>query len=285
LILPAFYSQIYAQMEGLNYVNLKTIGKLKERNMIKPVALGIPYGAGDGQVANLMGLKKLIRLKDGTEKEILDFEAGAKKRRRYLDAFPKLEKYMIQCEVEAITNGFVETLIGRRRHFQWAPFIVKELLMPKGIAYDEFVLISNKKLSKVDIPDLNLYELDLIKFSEFRGLKPWQLKEKGNWNWSYVKGLLKNELNNAKNHKIQGLGAHITNNGMLDTTRFFNDNGVDGYVCLQVHDEITCYVKDTQLEIGCELLQRGMEDNRASKFIDIPMIAEPLIANTLKEAK
>ena len=281
-----FYSQIYAQMERLEYVDLKKAGMKKERNMIKPVALGIPYGAGDGQVANLMGLKTTrMDKKTGEWVEVLDIEAGAEKRRRYLDAFPKLEDYMLTCEIEAIEQGFVETIVGRRRHFQWTPWIVQNILRPKGIAYDEFVLWSTRRLNKVDIPELDLWETELVEFSKFRGLSIKQLKEKGNWNWAYVKGLIKNELNNAKNHKIQGLGAHITNAGMLDTTRFYRQNNVDGYVCLQVHDEITCYVKEDQLEEGVKWLQIGMEKNKAALKVDIPMIAEPLIATTLKEAK
>lgn len=281
-----FYSQIYSQMEQTEYVDLKKAGMKKERDMIKPVGLGICYGAKAGQVANLMGLKKtVVDRYTGEPKEILDMDAGREKLDRYLNAFPNLEKYMLECELEAIEQGYVETIVGRRRHFQWVPFIVKEILNPKGIPYQDFLETSTKTLNKADVEELGLWETDLVEFSKFRGLSPRQLKEKGNWNWSYVKGLLKNELNNAKNHKIQGLAAHITNQAMLEVTRAMKNNGVDGYVNVNVHDEVTLYVREDQVDKGCELLQYNMEKNRATALVDIPMVAAPIVANTLKEAK
>ena len=36
------YSKVHCDMEGIPYVDLKKAGMKKERNAIKPVALGIP---------------------------------------------------------------------------------------------------------------------------------------------------------------------------------------------------------------------------------------------------
>ena len=60
--------------------------------------------------------------------------------------------------------------------------------------------------------------------------------------WGYIRYLYKNELDNAKNFRIQGLAAHITNRAMLEVTRKMQQEKINGYVVLQVHDEITLMV-------------------------------------------
>ena len=72
---------------------------------------------------------------------------------------------------------------------------------------------------------------------------------------------------------------------MLDTTRGYRQNKVDAWVCLQVHDEITSYAKIEEVDKAVEIKQKGMEDNDFAHLIDIPMIAEPLVCNNLKESK
>ena len=111
------------------------------------------------------------------------------------------------------------------------------------------------------------------------------VKQKGGW--AYIRSILKADLNNAKNHPIQALAGHITNMGMLSTTRKFSEHGLDAWVALQVHDEITCYAKEDQAELAKELLQKGMEENVYTLPLanDVKMIAEPVICDNLKESK
>ncbi|MDX1471015.1 MAG: DNA polymerase, partial [Flavobacteriaceae bacterium] len=104
-------------------------------------------------------------------------------------------------------------------------------------------------------------------------------------NWKYIRSLLKNEVNNAKNWPIQTLAGHITNRGMLDTTRGFKSNNLDAWVFLQVHDEISCYAREDQAEQASAILKKGMEENIYAKGIDVPMIADPTICYNLKDAK
>jgi DNA polymerase I-like protein with 3'-5' exonuclease and polymerase domains len=52
-----------------------------------------------------------------------------------------------------------------------------------------------------------------------------------------------------------------------------------------VHDELTCIVKESQAKKAKKILQDSMENNRITKRIDIPILAEPIIAKTLDEAK
>ena len=72
---------------------------------------------------------------------------------------------------------------------------------------------------------------------------------------------------------------------MLETTRKARELGIDFTVVLQVHDEITGYSKEKDVDAAVICLRDGMENNIYAKRLDIAMIAEPLIANNLKEAK
>lgn len=92
----------------------------------------------------------------------------------------------------------------------------------------------------------------------------------------------KNYLNNGKNFPIQSTAAHIVNRAMLETSRQFKKNNIDGYIAAQVHDEITCIVKEEQAELAKSLLKKAMEETTK---IEVPLISEPIIADNWAEAK
>lgn len=286
------YAKIYCDIEdpeGKYSPDPKAENFLKKKNpalrdMVKPVVLGIPYGARGPQVANLMGFKKTVEnRKTKAKKEVLDVDRGSAWREKYLNTYADLNKYMEECDLFASTKGYVETLMGRRRHFKFAP-IIQNLLNSRHINKEDFLDMrrSDLEVSKLDLGD-GLDTEDLKWFAEESGLQMFNIIEKGLW--AYVRGLYKNELDNAKNVRIQGLAAHICNRGMLDTTRHFRDSNVDGYVCLQVHDEITSYVREDQSELGSDLQRLGMEKNEFAKIVDIPMVADPIICENLKASK
>ena len=52
-----------------------------------------------------------------------------------------------------------------------------------------------------------------------------------------------------------------------------------------MHDEITAYAAIDQADVGAECLKVGMEKNEFTDLLDIPMIADPIVCDTLKEAK
>ncbi len=259
------------------------------RNMVKPIVLGIPYGARAAQVATLS--EKTIKKvqKDGSIREMPDIEYGQWVIDKYLGKYVDLHKYMIRKETECVTRGFVESLIGRRRHFQYAPKIFKFLAL-KDLSPEDLIETSNHNLKMANISatsknghKLSFNDYELKTLIKDMGLQ-WEQCIKKDY-WVYVKNLLKAELNNAKNFGIQSLAGHITNRGMLDTTRRFKENSVDGWVSLQIHDEVTCYAREHQSEVAAQCLKIGMEDNLFAKKIDIPMVAEPTICSTLKESK
>lgn len=290
------YSKVYCDMfdpKNLKYSPdpkspkfLKKVAPDK-RKEVKPIVLGIPYGEDDWKVANELGLmiiKDVLNEETGKyeKKEFVNVDEGRRLRNLYLDAYPKLRNYMYECEQKAMVHGYVETLVGRRRHFKLAP-IMGEILARYGVEPERFLSSSHKRLEGETVKSLGLTKNDLWEVSKTAGIPYGIIKENGCW--GFVKTKFKNELNNAKNFPIQGLAAHITNAGMIDIMRAFGQHGIDGYVALQVHDEITCYVREDQVEPAKKIVQDCMERNWVTALLDIPMKAEPIIATNLKEAK
>lgn len=298
------YSKVYCDMfddKKLYSADPKADNFLKKlnpqaRTMIKPVCLGIPYGAQAAQVARLTNNID----EDGKP----DFSTGQLIIDRYLRTFKDLTNYMKNMEINCIEKGYVESLIGRRRHFVYSNYVNRNIICRhiKGDTqaaiemrhkiFSDFILTPNSQLNKMEVTVKSkkssithiLTRDALIEFSkEFKIDMP-KIAEKGFW--SYVKSLVKQEYNNAKNFPIQSLAGHITNKGMLDTTRYFNQCKLDAWVALQVHDEITCYAKDEQAEDAAAMLQAGMENNDYAKRVEsVKMIAEPTVCNNLKDAK
>jgi DNA polymerase I-like protein with 3'-5' exonuclease and polymerase domains len=93
---------------------------------------------------------------------------------------------------------------------------------------------------------------------------------------------LKNALNNAKNFPIQGLAAHVVNKAMIAVTRAFKAAGIVGRVIMQVHDEITCVVREDFIEPAKKILQKCMEE---TTLLSVPLKAEPVVAMNWAEAK
>jgi DNA polymerase I-like protein with 3'-5' exonuclease and polymerase domains len=95
----------------------------------------------------------------------------------------------------------------------------------------------------------------------------------------------RNYCNNAKNFPIQATAAHVCNAAMIKLSKLFKKNSIDGWLALTVHDELCCIVKDDQAEFAAELLQDSMQNNWVTEKIDVPILAEPIIADNMAEAK
>lgn len=269
---------------------LKRVAKPK-RTSVKGITLGVPYGASAGQVANMMGLH--IEIMDKETKSIIkipDMQEGKRIRDLYLKTFPELSTYMEEQELLAVTRGYVETIVGRRRHLPNAKGIQK-VLQESGLDYTDLAGCSPRSLQKATCTpvskatgvSMRLTKGMLNTLQKRLGLNWDRIKEKGNW--AYIRGLLKADLNLAKNHPIQGLGAHITNLGMLWTARKIKALGLDSWVCLQVHDELILYAREHCVEAVVECVQNGMENNTYTDLVDVPMIAEPVSADNFADAK
>jgi DNA polymerase I-like protein with 3'-5' exonuclease and polymerase domains len=314
------YSKVYCDMfdkDGQYSADPNAPNFLKKvynagRKRVKPIVLGIPYGAGDAQCANMIGAVIVAKEPNehGVYEERPDMVKGKEIRDQYLATYPNLQQYMTHQEYMAIEYGYVEAKYGRRRHFMWAKKIgdfFGEINSHNGFVQDKidkiqwFIKTSKKKLSAtaatIKDPDsgnivMNLTEEDLQRLCDSLGMSLSMdkygkdgVKQKGGW--AYIRSLIKADMNNAKNHPIQGLAGHITNMGMLETQRRFRANGLDAWVALQVHDEISCYAREDHAEMAKDCLRLGMEENIYTIPLrdDVVMIAEPVICDNLKESK
>ena len=163
----------------------------------------------------------------------------------YLSAYPELKKWMKNSEKMAKTLGYVKTETGRIRHLPK----VKEIY--------------------------NICGDDLLDY-----------KKKNTYNKEYGKDKViemyrdyKNGINNAKNFQIQGLSASIVNRAAIAINREFKKLNIDGYVTLQIHDQLVMNVPEKEAEKCAKIVQDIMENNYklSLKLKAVPQIADNLL--------
>lgn len=239
------------------------------RQLSKVFVLAVPYGANAFRIAQLM------KVPVERAQEIID---------AYLRVYPYLQDYMENQEIMAQQEGKVRTEFGRVRHLRLAKQLHKEygtLILDKlGMALEfggekawqlQQRYKEAKKLRDSDSRELAKKLRDKILQVGYRGVELYYQN--------------RNLLNNAKNSPIQMTAAHVCNNAMIKLAKTFKKHEINGWVALQVHDEITCLVKEDQAQLAAELLKDAMENNPITEKIDIPILAEPMIADDFASAK
>jgi DNA polymerase I-like protein with 3'-5' exonuclease and polymerase domains len=286
-----FYSTIYCDTEGRGgpySKDPKSPNFLKKaakdiRDDFKASALAVPYGVKAYQVCRLRGYKKIQYFPDGTSKEVYDVERGQRFIDSYLAAYPDLHKFMDKQIALAHSQGWVETLIGRRRHFDFCPKVFR-VLRDARIDYKEFCNEKTKNLMTMYYKP-GMGKLELQNLLRDLGLSHWDSKKKKERDWLFVRNMYQNELNNSVNVQIQGLAAHICNRAMIEATREFKAKNINAFVCLQVHDEIIIFADENVIDDAAKILQDCMEHNLYASMLSVPFVAEPKIADDLKGAK
>ena len=163
----------------------------------------------------------------------------------YLSAYPKLSNWIQASVYSAIHDGEVESEAGRIRH------------MPLARSYHQEGISTNRQF---------------LKKYEYKS-KLWKRKnEKSN--------KLKNLLNNSRNFQIQSLAASITNRACIAIAKELKTEGVDGYVCAQIHDQIIVRVPKEVAEKWRKRVQYLMENTYK---LSIPLKAPAEIAKDFYE--
>jgi DNA polymerase-1 len=211
------------------------------RQTFKAVALAVVYGSGAYRLASMM--KK-------TPEEAQDIIDA------YLSTYPELADYMKKSEFMGMKRGYVTTIVGRRKRFQYI----------------------HKLYNKYGIKDINIGAIRKLWYSVPSLATKFESDK-------HLLRLARNELNLAKNFRIQSLAASVVNAGMIRARTLLNEAGLDAKTCLQVHDSITLLVKKEDADKACKILQDAMENNWVTSMIDIPLIAEPVIGKDLSEDK
>lgn len=295
-----FYSKIAIdvyKLEGLS-ASEKDDNFLKKlqpglRQNTKTFALAVPYGGSAYRLAMVSG-----RPVQEHQKEVDD----------YLGAYPMLKDYMTTQEEMAYKLGYVKTKFGRIRHLPKAKELYntygKEIFQkfkmalkfsgPEGAKLNEELQQVRAELRS---PDFDFAEADLANpdqegtlQEEFKALKKQEAKlkariEKLGEEGIYHYGVFRNCMNNAKNSPIQMTAAHAANAGAIKFCSGLLNEGLDAWMCLQVHDEIVAIAREDQADRVAELLQDAMENNWVTRKIPLPILAEPAIGLNLAEVK
>ena len=164
----------------------------------------------------------------------------------YLNGFPELKKWMLNSKKQAKEHGFVKTQVGRIRH------------LPKVKAiYDK-------------IGD-DLLDWNIKKEME----RQYGVERIKNLSRDYING-----LNNSCNVQIQGLAASIVNRAALAINRKFQQLGIKGWVCAQIHDQLVIEVDHDSAEEAARIVQDLMENTTK---LSIDLKAPPALAHNLRD--
>lgn len=106
----------------------------EERRLAKIINFGVIYGMGPHRFAREAGVKY---------SEAKDFI------QRFYDRYPAVFDYLQRMEREAVSQGYVETILGRRRYFE---FDSRSLKKYRGKGVD--------KLAEVDLSDIKMSSYD-----------------------------------------------------------------------------------------------------------------------------
>ena len=145
----------------------------------------------------------------------------------YLSGFPELRKWMQNSEDMAKHLGYVVSEVGRKRHLPE----VKRLYKIHGDKLLDFKYRNklSKKYGKEEV---------LCMYRDY-----------------------KNGLNNAKNFQIQSLSASIVNMAAIEINKKLKEKNIDGWVALQIHDQLVVNVPEERAEECKKIVQDIMENN------------------------
>jgi DNA polymerase I-like protein with 3'-5' exonuclease and polymerase domains len=164
----------------------------------------------------------------------------------YLDGFPDLNNWMERSREYAKKHGYIKTQVGRIRHLPK----VKKIHDQIGDA----------------ILDWN-FRKDLE-------------RQYGADKVANIYRDYKNGLNNSLNVQIQGLAASIVNRAAIAIMRQFRANGIKGWVCAQIHDQLIMEVEKDRAQEAANIVQDCMENTTK---LNVPLLAKPAIAKNWKE--
>ena len=268
--------EFYVDENGKKTDQVNREGK-ERRTQSKSIVLGITYGRSTKTVGDqLFGKNKEMTDDDKTKAAQAIYDA-------VLNAFPNLRSFMIKCQSDARTYGYVETILGRRRHIpdmQLKPYEFKA--GAKYVNPDIDPLDPKTLKNKNEIPERIVKKLE----QEFANYK-----YKGQI-YKRIKELEEVEhikvINNTKkitdatrkcvNSVIQGSAAELTKIAML---KIFNNkewHELGARVLLPVHDEIIAEVPIRNAKRAGELLGQLMSE--AGNFLPFTISCD--VATTYK---
>ena len=229
----------------------------ERRSKAKVLVLGITYG---------MSTKTIGDSIFGKNKQMTDDQKTQEAEKIYnavLGAFPSLKAFMQQADESARRYGYVETILGRRRHIPDMQLKPYEFKAGKGYVNPDIDPLDPKTLkNKDEIPARIVKKLEQefanykYKGQIYKRIK--QLEEVDHIRVINNTQRITKAQRKTTNSRVQGSAAELTKIAML---KVFNDPewaAIGGRVLLPVHDELIAEVPIRNAEKGGEILSRLM---------------------------
>lgn len=239
----------------------------KRRGEAKTIVLGICYGRSVVTIADqLYGTDESLSSDDKVKKAQNVYDS-------VLKAFPNLRALMISAQSDATKKGYVETILGRRRHLpdmQLPPF---EFVAMSGYVNPDIDPLDPTTLqNKSSIPDRIVKQLtDEFNSYKYFGQIARRTKELYEQKIKVInnRGKITDASRQCVNSIIQGSAADMTKLALLKLSRDPEWNRIGGHLLVPVHDELICEVPVEYWEEGGNLLSKIMSD--AGNFLPFPI--------------
>lgn len=226
------------------------------RGEAKVIVLGICYGRSVPSIGDQLF---------GKDKTLTDEEKTAKAQKIYdavLNAFPNLRQLMINSQAHARKYGYVETILGRRRH-------IPDMQLP------EFEFVPMKGYVNPDVDPLDITTLDTLDqipkritdalTKEFSGYKYFgqivkRTKELAEDKIKVINNRqrIADASRQCVNSQVQGSAADQTKLAMLLVANNPRWRELDAHIILPVHDELIAEVPEDNYEEAANLLSSLM---------------------------
>ena len=231
----------------------------ERRGQAKVIVLGITYGMTTMTIGDsLFGKRKDMTSEEKTAEAQKIYDA-------VLNAFPNLKDFIKKSEDTARRYGYVETILGRRRHIPDMQLKPYEFKAGKGYINPDIDPLDPKTLSKTnEIPERIVKKLEK-EFANYKYKGQIYKRIKQLEEIEHIK-VINNTNKIAKasrkccNSIIQGSAAELTKIAIL---KVFNDpewKALGGRVLLPVHDELIAEIPIRNAEKGGEILSRLMSE-------------------------
>ena len=237
------------------------------RGEAKIILLGITYGRSIPSIAEQLY---------GKNKEMTDEEKTKKAQKVFdsvMNAFPGLRNLMIYSQDFARQHGYVETILGRRRHLPDMQLNEFEFRAMEGyVNPDVDPLDPSTLVNRDEIPEHVVKSLS-EEFHKFKYFGQIARRTKELYEEDHIKVINNRpKINDATrqclNSRIQGSAADQTKMAILLIENDSEWKRIGGRILIPVHDEIIAEVPIQNYEKGAEILSNLM--CKAAEFLPFP---------------
>lgn len=223
----------------------------------------------------------------GTRTDMTDEQKTTQAQKIYdsvLNAFPNLRKFMLASQDMARTHGYVETILGRRRHIpdmQLPEFEFKPL---KGYVNPDVdpLDVSTLQDTRNEIPERIVHQLE----QEFKGYKYFgqiARRTKELYEEDHIKVInnrpkITEATRQCVNSTVQGSAAEMSKMAMLLLENNEEWHQLGGRFLIPVHDELIAEIPIEHAQRGGELLSSLMSE--AGNFLPFPISCD--VTTTLR---